>query len=304
MNDNKLSIYELISGKSYTNNNIAEAFGCSSQGGMRRSHSTNTLVLISKHNNPLYDDYWDDETSVFHYTGMGRTGDQSDDFMQNKVLKESNVNGVKCHLFESYKDNEYIYRGRVALNGEPYNAKEIDKDGNYRTVIKFPLHRIKDDGTPIDEPVEVNEKFIIEAEIQKTNEIKKYSKEAIKNAAINKESRVVVKRVYSKYIERDLAVKEYTKDRAMGKCDLCKKEAPFFKKDGTPYLESHHVIALSENGPDVIYNTVALCPNCHRKLHVRKDKEDKEIVIEAIQNYILKDNNKDNIEKFNKLFKR
>ena len=48
--------------------------------------------------------------------------------------------------------------------------------------------------------------------------------------------------------------------------------APFKKRNGEPFLEVHHVMWLSEGGSDSIENTVALCPNCHRKVHVRDDK--------------------------------
>lgn len=60
-------------------------------------------------------------------------------------------------------------------------------------------------------------------------------------------------------------------ERANGKCELCKNEAPFIREsDGTPYLEVHHKIPLSENGEDTIDNAIALCPNCHRKQHFGK----------------------------------
>ncbi|MBN3382926.1 HNH endonuclease [Clostridium botulinum] len=56
--------------------------------------------------------------------------------------------------------------------------------------------------------------------------------------------------------------------RANGFCEYCKEPAPFIRKsDNTPYLEVHHVVPLSEDGEDTIENTVALCPNCHRKAH-------------------------------------
>ncbi|MDP2984817.1 MAG: HNH endonuclease [Candidatus Latescibacter sp.] len=56
--------------------------------------------------------------------------------------------------------------------------------------------------------------------------------------------------------------------RAHGKCELCKSDAPFFKaSDGTPYLEVHHWITLSEGGEDIIENAGALCPNCHKNAH-------------------------------------
>lgn len=56
--------------------------------------------------------------------------------------------------------------------------------------------------------------------------------------------------------------------RAKGICEDCGAKAPFFKKsDGTPYLEVHHIISLASGGEDTLENTVALCPNCHRKRH-------------------------------------
>lgn len=55
---------------------------------------------------------------------------------------------------------------------------------------------------------------------------------------------------------------------ANGICDDCKMKAPFNRKsDNTPYLEVHHIKPLSEGGKDILTNTVALCPNCHRKRH-------------------------------------
>lgn len=58
--------------------------------------------------------------------------------------------------------------------------------------------------------------------------------------------------------------------------------APFQNKDGEPYLETHHIICLSHGGPDTIDNTVALCPNCHRKMHVLNLEEDQEHIKEVM----------------------
>ncbi|MFY8350807.1 HNH endonuclease [Pseudoalteromonas sp. SSM20] len=56
--------------------------------------------------------------------------------------------------------------------------------------------------------------------------------------------------------------------RADGKCDKCGRSAPFDRRsDGTPYLEVHHLVHLSEGGSDSLDNTLALCPNCHREFH-------------------------------------
>jgi ADP-ribosylglycohydrolase len=75
---------------------------------------------------------------------------------------------------------------------------------------------------------------------------------------------------------RDAAVAEYVKRLAKGQCDLCEKPAPFKNNRNEAYLECHHIIWLAAGGEDTIANTVALCPNCHRKMHVLNHKADKE----------------------------
>jgi hypothetical protein len=54
--------------------------------------------------------------------------------------------------------------------------------------------------------------------------------------------------------------------RAQGKCELCAQQG-FVMEDGRVYLETHHVIPLSEGGSDTEVNVVALCPNHHREAH-------------------------------------
>ena len=93
------------------NQRLVSIFKCSPQGGMRRSHETNTLILVSDHTKSLYDDRWID--NIMYYTGMGKKGDQSLDFAQNKTLAESRSNGVQIFLFEVFKEREYTFIGEV-----------------------------------------------------------------------------------------------------------------------------------------------------------------------------------------------
>lgn len=58
------------------------------------------------------------------------------------------------------------------------------------------------------------------------------------------------------------------KEKLKGFAQLCGNFAPFNDSEGKPYLESHHIIWLSKGGADSIDNTVALCPNCHKKMHI------------------------------------
>ncbi len=64
------------------------------------------------------------------------------------------------------------------------------------------------------------------------------------------------------------------KVRANGVCQLCGITLDYKDKQGRPYLEAHHIIPLSENGSDELSNMAALCPNCHRKMHVVGDADD------------------------------
>lgn len=56
--------------------------------------------------------------------------------------------------------------------------------------------------------------------------------------------------------------------RANGVCEDCLHPAPFLRAStGTPYLEVHHRKRLADGGEDTVANAIALCPNCHRRLH-------------------------------------
>ena len=101
-----------VVGSTVTHPEICTAFQCGNMGGMRRSKRTNTLIIISDHTKALYDDKWYGD--VLHYTGMGKTGDQTLT-SQNRTLAESGHNGVEVHLFEVLHPTQYIYHGVVSL---------------------------------------------------------------------------------------------------------------------------------------------------------------------------------------------
>lgn len=295
--NNFCTINDYKIGNTYSNNEIASTFKCSNMGGMRRSTLTNSLVLIAKHSNPLYDDQWT-EDGILNYTGMGTIGDQSISFGQNKTLATAKENGINVYLFESFKDNEYYYCGQVELCGSIFNTKEFDAEGNLRNVLKFPLRRIDLTNQTI-----IDIEDIENSEYEKAKVVRKLSQEEIKSKIKNIKSNVIVREVKTIYRERNQFVAAYTKNRANGICDLCGKPAPFIDKNGDPYLESHHVITLADGGPDVIYNTVAICPNCHREIHILNKKESITKLKERILKYLNDDKDIENIKKYNELFK-
>jgi len=67
---------------------------------------------------------------------------------------------------------------------------------------------------------------------------------------------------------RNPYIVEYAKRLANGICQDCKQPAPFINKETKePFLETHHITPLAQGGLDTIENTIAICPNCHRKRH-------------------------------------
>lgn len=259
--------FNLKQGDILINDDLMQIFKCSGQGGMRKSNTTNTLVLISDETKALYEDKWYGDE--FHYTGMGKSGDQSLEFMQNKTLYQSNLNGVEVHLFEVFEKKKYTYAGQVKLSGEPYQTTQPGEDGVDRQVWIFKLKLVEGYEMPI-----VKEEVLEQNIIQKEKKIKKLSdSDIIKKAKEIKGKPGTRNKVTSTY-DRNPYVVEYTRRRANGVCDLCNEKAPFTNTKGEPYLEVHHVEWLSKGGDDTVENTVALCPNCHRKMHILNLPED------------------------------
>lgn len=60
--------------------------------------------------------------------------------------------------------------------------------------------------------------------------------------------------------------------RASGRCEYC-GQLGFKMASGSIYLETHHVVPLSEGGPDHVTNVVALCPNDHKRAHFAAERD-------------------------------
>ncbi|WP_342537603.1 HNH endonuclease [Sporosarcina sp. FSL K6-1540] len=93
----------------------------------------------------------------------------------------------------------------------------------------------------------------------------KYLKEKIINLEA-KENNSLTTTQTSAYT-RSVYIREFARRVSNGICQLCDMNAPFLDKQGEPFLEVHHIHYLSKGGSDTTNNVVALCPNCHRKIH-------------------------------------
>ena len=133
---------ELKIGEVLKNSDLVEKFKCGNMGGMRRSKTTNTLVIVSDYTKGIYHDKW--IGGVLHYTGMGKSGDQDIDWAQNATLAECGHNGVDVHLFEVIDAGEYVYCGRIELVDKPYTETQPGEDGIPRKVWMFPIRPVPD----------------------------------------------------------------------------------------------------------------------------------------------------------------
>jgi 5-methylcytosine-specific restriction protein A len=73
--------------------------------------------------------------------------------------------------------------------------------------------------------------------------------------------------------KRDPQVRTAVLLRAKGICELCGCLG-FATANGEIYLETHHVIPLSESGMDNTKNVVAICANDHREAHHGRRKDE------------------------------
>lgn len=262
----------LTRGQIVSNKDLQTNFQCSSQGGMRRSHRTNALVIISDHTKGYYKDKWVND-GILHYTGMGLTGDQSLDFAQNKTLAESTFNGISVFLFEVFEKGKYVYQGQVQLVENPYQETQPDQNDHPRVVWMFPIQLVdKSNPAPMDEEI-----FKKVRDLEEKRAVR-LSMDELKRRIELAPEKEGTREVISKKRDRNTYVSVYTKKRANGICQLCQNSAPFKDKNNLPYLEVHHIVWLSQGGPDTIDNTVALCPNCHRKMHILDPAKDRKLL--------------------------
>lgn len=289
-----MQISDFVVGNKYTSHDIQSGFKSGFTSGMLSAPKTHSLVLISNHepkvglkSNP-YEDKWID--GILHYTGRGQNGDQTLT-RENEILANSPDSDITVYLFEVFKKPNYIYRGVVTLIDLPYTVEEYDLSGHGRMVYKFPLKLEADSYISVND---VMEKEIEESQKIRRQDISEVEKTAKRVSRINAEyeknhkEHNVSRKVTSNKYDRDPAITRYVKSLANGVCALCEQNAPFLDKNGEPYLHAHHIEYLVNGGVDTIENVVAVCPNCHEKIHILEHEADKEKLQDVVSNRSLK----------------
>lgn len=203
-----------------------------------------------------YADGW--EHGAYLYTGEGQNGPMSLT-RGNRAIAEHAVDGRALHLFESRgKGNGYAYVGEFSC-ADMFEKTHLDLSGEDRTAIVFRL-------VPVGVPAEAIE--VEELDDDETDQSESLAAARLAALAACKPSKddlglSAPRKIY----QRSRKVSHYVMMRAKGECESCEKPAPFMKRDGTPYLEPHHVNRVSDGGLDHPRYVGAICPSCHREIH-------------------------------------
>jgi 5-methylcytosine-specific restriction protein A len=252
---------------------IHAKFGGQQQGGII-TPSQYPLVVIITGEEGLEHGYADRtrDDGVFEYFGEGQVGNML--FQRgNLAIASHPAEGKSLILFRKTKEG-LRFLGEMVYE-KHHIEKAPDREGIQRDAIVFELR-------PLSAIVEATEQTQ-ETDPPKTlDELRALAKAA---AAVVSPTITSVRNIY----QRSRDVRSYVLARAAGNCEGCKTPAPFMRKDGSPYLEPHHIRRVSDGGPDDPSFVIALCPNCHRRVHAGLDGEGYNSDLLAVMRAIEKD---------------
>lgn len=245
-----------LPGRTYhRRNDIHKHFSGQQQGGIITPANHNLVILItgSAGEQHGYGDRIRDD-GVFEYFGEGQVGDMQM-VRGNKRILEHSEQGRDLLLFQ--KVNKGLrFEGEFVCQGF-HNEIAPDTEGNSRQAIVFELV-----------PIEALSEDLAESPPAQ-DELRKMREKAYEAARSDPRKRSA----NSSLFERSRVVRDYVLARANGRCEYCQSTAPFITTKGSPFLEVHHIMRLSDGGPDSPEHLIGLCPNCHRQAHYGADRE-------------------------------
>ena len=244
-------------------NNIHAKFGGQQQGGISTPANWPFVFLFTGTSGEQhgYSDGWDEE-GVFHYSGEGQYGDMT--FVRgNRAVRDHADAGKELLLFQLLgKGKQVRFAGSFSCASWEYTSAP-DTEGAERQAIIF--HLVPDD-TILTEGQDNDEDEIPASDDLDTLRIRALKASATIEAETSKGSK-------RKYYKRSKAVRDYVLARANGTCECCGSTAPFKRRNGSDYLEPHHIKRRSDFGPDHPRWVAGICPNCHREIHFGENGE-------------------------------
>lgn len=238
---------------------IHSRFGGQQQGGII-TPTENPVVIIITGEEGLQHGYADQfrPDGVFEYFGEGQVGDMRIR-AGNRAIATHSEEGKGLLLFRKTRDG-LRFEGEMVCEGYQYRVAP-DREGKNRNAIVFHLRTL-------DAVVEQAEHQPSALPVVSFDELRQLALSAGSlTAQTPSEGR---RSIY----QRSRDVRNYVLARANGECEGCASPAPFVRSDGTPYLEPHHLRRVSDGGPDHPEHVIALCPNCHRRVHAGMDGAD------------------------------
>ncbi|MXV35138.1 MULTISPECIES: HNH endonuclease signature motif containing protein [unclassified Saccharibacter] len=194
------------------------------------------------------------------YTGQGQTGDMKM-IAGNKAIRDHVKNSKDLLLFQQTCRTGIVrFKGLFICAGWDCEIQK-DAQGNLRKAIVFTL-------IPQDYVSKKVKSLTIQAPDQ--TPLHTLREKAFKAVAVPE---LKSKHTPGTVFSRSKAIRDYILARAEGKCEHCQRPAPFLTVQGYPYLEAHHILRLTDGGPDHPKSIIALCPNCHREAHFGNQQE-------------------------------
>ncbi len=203
-----------------------------------------------------YEDGWD-EYGFFRLTGEGQVGDMKWTG-GNKAIRDHAQNQKILLVFETVEDDKRRFMGPMSYVRHDEETMP-DKNGTPRKAIVFKL--AKSDMAAADEEVTAEAADALGFKASRLSALEA-SQDVAKKVKTAQDRRT-----------RSQAISRYVKERSLGYCEVCGRGAPFLTASGKPYLESHHITQLADDGPDAPKDVVASCPTCHRKAHHGADRD-------------------------------
>lgn len=250
-------------GRIYTRKEeIHGVYGGQGQGGIS-TPSKHAMVLVFTSDAGESYGYQDQfrPDGTFWYTGEGQVGDM-EMTRGNAAVRHHEAAGKQLHLFEYVKKAHVRYIGEAQCVG--YHIEERpDRNETTRNAIIFHLALLPAVTNEVQEP---KGNYGNNPKPTRNLSLATLRRLALQAASENASKEQIVQNT----AVRSEAIRLYALKRSQGTCEGCSVAAPFQGKEG-PFLEVHHLHRLSDGGPDHPANVIALCPNCHRRVHFGKD---------------------------------
>lgn len=257
--------------KLYKRSELHDRYGGSRQRGISTPNKHKLIFIFDSGMDEEfgYKNGWNEDDGLYYYSGEGQEGNQSFSF-GNKALLNHVENGEDVYLFESLGRGTYRFVDQLILIG--YDIQfGIDKYHNQREVIIFafePLHVIQEEAQQFSSTMRYKS-------IEELEEIA--SRDPKRATGLSMSARKLQVR------EQTAALRYYVLARANNCCEACEQPAPFETENG-PYLELHSLYKESDDGLSQPDQVVAVCPNCHARLHKGIDRvEFNQDIIHKIQ---------------------